>query len=59
MRHVTALPEDKVPRDSEFKFRERAQALVDKWYQILNANRSNSAEAVTINGMEKLCLHDQ
>jgi nucleoid-associated protein YgaU len=41
MRHVVALSDDKVPRDSEFKFRERAQKLVDKWHQILNAVKVN------------------
>ena len=53
MRHIAVLPEDKVPRDAEFKFRERAKALVDKWHQILNANKSNGAEAVTTNGAVK------
>ena len=31
MRHIAALTIDKVPRDDEFKFRERAQNLVNKW----------------------------
>ncbi|KAJ3509855.1 hypothetical protein NLJ89_g5000 [Agrocybe chaxingu] len=39
MRHIAAQPEEKVPRDGEFKFRARAKALVDKWHQILNANK--------------------
>ena len=52
MRHIAVLPEEKVPRDAEFKFRERAKALVDKWHQILNANKSNGAEATT-NGAAK------
>jgi hypothetical protein len=38
MRHITALTPDKVPRDDEFKFRERAKALVEKWHQILKPN---------------------
>ncbi|KAF8634291.1 hypothetical protein AX17_004245 [Amanita inopinata Kibby_2008] len=52
MRHIAVLPAEKVPRDDEFKFRERAKALVDKWHQILNANKPNGAEAgaVTANG---------
>ncbi|KAK2464792.1 hypothetical protein APHAL10511_003210 [Amanita phalloides] len=45
MRHIAVLPEDKVPRDGEYKFRERAKALVDKWHQILNANKSNGGES--------------
>ncbi|KAI0929805.1 hypothetical protein AcV5_006673 [Taiwanofungus camphoratus] len=43
MRHIHALTPDKVPRDEEFKFRERAKALVDKWHDILNANKPNGA----------------
>ncbi|CAA7270272.1 unnamed protein product [Cyclocybe aegerita] len=39
MRHIAAQPEEKVPRDGDFKFRARAKALVDKWHQILNANK--------------------
>jgi hypothetical protein len=31
MRHLGNLHEDRVPRDEEFKFRQRAIALVDKW----------------------------
>ncbi|PFH53662.1 hypothetical protein AMATHDRAFT_900 [Amanita thiersii Skay4041] len=46
MRHIAALTSDKIPRDDEFKFRERAKALVDKWHQILNANKPNGAESV-------------
>ncbi|KAJ7150147.1 hypothetical protein C8R43DRAFT_1006428 [Mycena crocata] len=38
MRHIHLLEPHKVPRDDEFKFRDRAKALVDKWHQILNAN---------------------
>ena len=45
MRYITRLTDDKVPRDDEFKFRERAKALVDKWHQLLNANKSNGLDA--------------
>jgi len=45
MRHIAVLTEDKVPRDAEFHFRDRAKALVDKWHQILNANKPNGAES--------------
>ena len=45
MRHIAVLPAEKVPRDTEFNFRDRAKALVDKWHQILNANKPNGAEA--------------
>ncbi|KAJ3561459.1 hypothetical protein NP233_g10179 [Leucocoprinus birnbaumii] len=39
MRHIAVLPDDKVPRNAEFKFKDRADALVKKWQQILNANK--------------------
>ncbi|KAJ7467250.1 hypothetical protein B0H11DRAFT_2234518 [Mycena galericulata] len=38
MRHINLLEAYKVPRDDEFKFRDRAKGLVDKWYQILKLN---------------------
>lgn len=41
MRHIYALSSEKVPRDDEFKFRERAKALVDKWHDVLSANKPN------------------
>ena len=41
MRHINALPADKVPRDDEFKFRERAKALVDKWHEIISASKAS------------------
>ncbi|TFK44037.1 hypothetical protein BDQ12DRAFT_672276 [Crucibulum laeve] len=40
MRHIAVLEDGKVPRDDEFKFRDRAKSLVDKWHQILNANKT-------------------
>jgi hypothetical protein len=39
MRHIAALPDEKIPRDEEFNFRARAKNLVEKWHQILNANK--------------------
>ncbi|KAF9524622.1 hypothetical protein CPB83DRAFT_861008 [Crepidotus variabilis] len=42
MRHVAALPPEKIPRDSEFHFRTRAKALVEKWQEILNAHKQTS-----------------
>ncbi|PSS38004.1 hypothetical protein PHLCEN_2v144 [Hermanssonia centrifuga] len=41
MRHIHALAPEKVSRDEEFKFRDRAKALVDKWHDILNASKAN------------------
>jgi hypothetical protein len=43
MRHIAALPEDKVPRNAEFNFLGRAQTLVDKWHEILNSSKSKGA----------------
>lgn len=39
MRHIAALPDEKIARDEEFRFRARAKNLVEKWHQILNANK--------------------
>ncbi|KAF7305782.1 PWWP domain-containing protein [Mycena chlorophos] len=44
MRHIHLLEADKVPRDAEFRFRERAKALVDRWHMILNANKADDAK---------------
>ncbi|KAJ7452213.1 hypothetical protein FB451DRAFT_696180 [Mycena latifolia] len=55
MRHIHLLEPNKVPRDDEFNFRERAKALVDKWHQILNANKGGeggAAGAGAVNGAE-------
>ncbi|KAF7790076.1 hypothetical protein EIP86_001026 [Pleurotus ostreatoroseus] len=41
MRHIHALPAEKAPRDDEYKFRERAKVLVDKWHDILNVSKAN------------------
>jgi len=35
------LEDEKVPRDNEFKFKQRADVLVKKWQLILNASKSN------------------
>ncbi|KAI8992925.1 hypothetical protein BD414DRAFT_412571 [Trametes punicea] len=52
MRHIHALNDDKVPRDDEFKFRERAKVLVDKWHDILKANGAPESKPAT-NGAHK------
>lgn len=44
MRHINLLEPSKVPRDDEFKFRDRAKALVDKWHEILNANKGGDGK---------------
>jgi hypothetical protein len=40
MRHIAALTEPQVPRDTEYKFRERAKALVERWQGILSASKT-------------------
>ena len=44
MRHIAVLTPEDVPRDGDFHFRDRAKALVEKWRQILNANKRNGAD---------------
>ncbi|KAJ7150154.1 hypothetical protein C8R43DRAFT_1006439 [Mycena crocata] len=51
MRHIHLLEPHKVPRDDEFKFRDRAKALVDKWHQILNANTTGGDGEVASAGV--------
>ena len=41
MRHIAALPDDKVPRDGEFQFKDRAQALVNKWHNTIQSDKAN------------------
>ncbi|KAJ6528505.1 hypothetical protein B0H19DRAFT_1385181 [Mycena capillaripes] len=48
MRHIHLLEPAKVPRDDEFKFRDRAKALVDKWHGILNANKATDGESAAV-----------
>lgn len=43
MRHIAALEPEKVPRDSEFKFKDRAQALVNKWHTTISTIGSGKA----------------
>ncbi|KAJ8502613.1 hypothetical protein ONZ45_g11592 [Pleurotus djamor] len=59
MRHIAALESERVPRDGEFAFRERAKALVDRWHLILNksapgggpATPTHTTTAPTTNGV--------
>ncbi|KAJ7659476.1 hypothetical protein B0H17DRAFT_1096092 [Mycena rosella] len=48
MRHIHLLEPGKVPRDDEYNFRDRAKALVDKWHNILNANKTGAAAAAGV-----------
>jgi hypothetical protein len=45
MRHIAALSPNKVPRDGEFRFKERSRVLVERWQQILSANELNGSAA--------------
>ena len=44
MRLIMLSPDDKVPRDPEFKFRERARALVNQWRGMLDAWETSLAQ---------------
>ncbi|KAJ4491014.1 hypothetical protein J3R30DRAFT_3277408 [Lentinula aciculospora] len=44
MRHITALSDDRVPMDSQYKFRDRAKVLVERWQHIINASRVDGKE---------------
>lgn len=53
MRHIHVLPDEKVPRDDEFKFRERAKVLVDKWHDIAKTNGASDSAKPATNGTRK------
>lgn len=51
MRHIATLAPEKIPpRENEFNFRKRAKALVDKWHQILNANKPTNGSPMSAAG---------
>lgn len=48
MRHIAAISDDKAPPlDTDFRFRSRAKGLVERWHQILNANKPAGAPAAS------------
>ncbi|THH06047.1 hypothetical protein EW145_g4357 [Phellinidium pouzarii] len=49
MRHIAALDADKVPRDDQYKFKDRAQALVNKWHTKINRVNGSTEVKVTEN----------
>ncbi|KAI0708924.1 hypothetical protein C8T65DRAFT_203956 [Cerioporus squamosus] len=53
MRHIHVLSDEKVPRDDEFKFRERAKVLVDKWHDIAKTNGASDSAKPATNGTRK------
>ncbi|KAJ6476496.1 hypothetical protein C8R47DRAFT_985331, partial [Mycena vitilis] len=52
MRHIGLLESANVPRDDEFKFRHRANVLVDKWQGILDGSAVVAEKDDTINNDE-------
>ncbi|KAA1475097.1 hypothetical protein DENSPDRAFT_783049 [Dentipellis sp. KUC8613] len=50
MRHIYLQPAEKIPRDEEFQFRERARVLINKWQAILNAAKEAEGGAPAANG---------
>jgi hypothetical protein len=59
MRHIAALPDEKIPRDEEFSFRARAKNLVEKWHQILNANKPVPESPIEATGFPNGKLNDK
>jgi len=49
MRHIHALTPSKIPRNDEFRFKERAKVLVDKWAVLINGpgGKANGDKADT------------
>ncbi|KAG6815989.1 hypothetical protein H0H87_009629 [Tephrocybe sp. NHM501043] len=43
MRHITLLKDNLIPRDAEFRFRARAQTLVEKWQNVLGAAKEGGS----------------
>lgn len=52
MRHIAALESEKVPGDAEFKFKDRAQVLVNKWQAVISKDRPNGTAASAETKME-------
>ncbi|KNZ76223.1 Putative oxidoreductase GLYR1 like protein [Termitomyces sp. J132] len=67
MRHITLLEDRRVPRDGEFRFRARAQALVERWQSVLGAAKEGKegkreerrAEGGAVNGVEAVNGKDE
>ncbi|KAG6852932.1 hypothetical protein C0991_008046, partial [Blastosporella zonata] len=48
MRHITLLDDMRIPRDAEFKFKDRAQTLVERWQAVLNAAKEGEVGGVSL-----------
>ncbi len=46
MRHINALGDDRLPPgcEAQFRFRERAKTLVDRWHQVLNGGKEDATK---------------
>ncbi|TFY79930.1 hypothetical protein EWM64_g4082 [Hericium alpestre] len=53
MRHIYLTAPEKIPRDEEFQFRDRARVLINKWQAILNAAKDTEAPASANGTAEK------
>ena len=46
MRHIAQLDPSKVQEDGKYKFRDRAQALMNKWHHILYTPKQNGSNGI-------------
>lgn len=46
MKHITAKSDTEVPHNDEFKFKDRAQALVNKWHTLGGLNASGEVNGI-------------
>jgi hypothetical protein len=44
MRHIAAPSQERIPRDSEFGFRDRAKILADRWQEVLDPSKANGTD---------------
>ena len=57
MRHIAQLDSSKIPRDTEFQFKERAQALVNKWHGMIDKqNGTNGAAQNAISADDSILI---
>ena len=52
MRHIQN--KENIPRDGEFKFRERAKALVERWQQQIPASKANGTKDSDTKGEDSM-----
>ncbi|KAK7017745.1 hypothetical protein R3P38DRAFT_2985226 [Favolaschia claudopus] len=59
MRHIHLLEPNRVPRDDEYHFRDRAKALVDKWQGILATSKAETAAEGVTEGTAKMDINGE